>query len=141
MELLVAITILGILASVAYPSYTEQVRKSRRADAKIALLELSQRQENFYVDNNKYSGSLSELLGSSSGAVGGFEITGDSALSKDKYYKISVEEATARSFIMYAEPADTSPQKSDTACMRMTINSAGQKTALNSSSDEGSNCW
>jgi len=141
MELLVTIVILGILASIAYPTYTEQIRKSRRADAKAALLELSQRQENFYVDNNKYAGALSELLGKSSGVVGGFTVTGTTALSKDKYYEISIEEAGARSFIMNAEPATNSPQEQDTACIKMTINSAGQKTALNSSSDEGSNCW
>lgn len=140
-ELLVAIVILGILASIAYPTYTEQVRKSRRADAKTALLELSQRQENFYVDNNAYASSLSELLGASSGVVGGFTVSGNTALSKDKHYKIVIETASARSFTMYAEPAETSPQRTDIACARMTINSAGQKSALNSSGDEGSNCW
>lgn len=42
LELMVTCAIVAILASIAYPSYTEHVRKGRRADAQRALEEASQ---------------------------------------------------------------------------------------------------
>ena len=33
-ELMIAVAVVGILAAIAYPSYQDSVRKSRRADAK-----------------------------------------------------------------------------------------------------------
>ena len=35
-ELMVAVAVVGILSAIAYPSYLQHVRKSRRADAKCA---------------------------------------------------------------------------------------------------------
>jgi type IV pilus assembly protein PilE len=40
-ELLIALAVVGILASIAYPSYTDHVRRTRRADAQGALMGLS----------------------------------------------------------------------------------------------------
>lgn len=41
-ELMIVVAIIGILAAVAYPSYADHVRKSRRAQAKADLVEYSQ---------------------------------------------------------------------------------------------------
>ena len=41
-ELMITCAIIAILASIAYPSYAEHVRKGRRADAQRALEEASQ---------------------------------------------------------------------------------------------------
>ena len=32
-ELMIAVAVIGILAAIAYPSYQESIRKSRRSDA------------------------------------------------------------------------------------------------------------
>jgi len=53
-ELMIAVAIVGILAAIAYPSYIEHVRKTRRADAKAVVLELSQWMERFYTENSRY---------------------------------------------------------------------------------------
>ncbi len=44
-ELMIVVAIIGILATIAYPSYQDQVRKSRRASAMIAVEEVAQAQE------------------------------------------------------------------------------------------------
>ncbi|MBT5967504.1 MAG: prepilin-type N-terminal cleavage/methylation domain-containing protein, partial [Gammaproteobacteria bacterium] len=44
-ELMITVAIIGILASIAYPSYQESVYKSRRADGKGALLGLANAME------------------------------------------------------------------------------------------------
>ncbi len=53
-ELMVVVVIAGILAAIAYPAYTESVRKSRRAAAKTTVLQIAQQEERYYTENNKY---------------------------------------------------------------------------------------
>ncbi|MBV2162887.1 MAG: type IV pilin protein [Comamonas sp.] len=41
-EIMIVVAIVGILSSIAYPSYTEYVRKGHRASARAALLQAAQ---------------------------------------------------------------------------------------------------
>jgi len=54
-ELMITVAIIAILAAIAYPSYTEQVARSRRADAQAALLETAQWIERQYTVSNAYN--------------------------------------------------------------------------------------
>lgn len=60
-ELIVVVAIIGILAAIAYPSYLDQTRKGRRAEAQALLMELAQRQQNFLMIRRRYASSLDEL--------------------------------------------------------------------------------
>ncbi|PZX29507.1 putative TYPE 4 fimbrial BIOGENESIS TRANSMEMBRANE pilE-related PROTEIN [Cupriavidus phytorum] len=60
-ELMITVAIAAILAAIAYPSYTEHVRKSRRTDAKTALLDLAARQERLFSTQNVYGGTPAAL--------------------------------------------------------------------------------
>ena len=53
-ELVIVMTIVGILAAIAFPSYQNSVRNSRRATAATDLLELAQWMERRYSLNNTY---------------------------------------------------------------------------------------
>ena len=53
-EVMIVVAIVGILAAIAYPSYQQHVRSSRRADAQAALLELAQFMERRFTENNGY---------------------------------------------------------------------------------------
>lgn len=55
-ELMITVAVVAILAAIAFPSYQEQVRKSRRAQAKADLVELGQLLERFHTVQNTYSG-------------------------------------------------------------------------------------
>jgi len=64
LELLIVLAIIGILASVAYPMYTHAIAKTRRTEAKIALLHLANRMEIYYLENNNsYAGASLANLG------------------------------------------------------------------------------
>ncbi len=53
-ELMIVVAIIAILAAVAFPSYQESVKKSRRSDAQTALLGFAQAMERHYTDNGFY---------------------------------------------------------------------------------------
>jgi type IV pilus assembly protein PilE len=46
-EVMIVVVIVGILATIAYPSYQEKVLRSRRADGQAALMSLAQAQERY----------------------------------------------------------------------------------------------
>lgn len=56
-ELMIVVAIVGILASIAYPSYVAHVQRSHRVDAERALLENAQILERYYTQNNTYVGA------------------------------------------------------------------------------------
>ena len=60
-ELAVVVAIIGILASIAYPNYTEYVRRGHRADAQSILMDISQRQRQYFTDSRSYAADLTTL--------------------------------------------------------------------------------
>src|SRR5467141_5334731 len=54
-ELMVTVAIVAILATIAVTSYSSQVQKSRRTEAKSALLDLAGREERLFSTTNAYS--------------------------------------------------------------------------------------
>jgi type IV pilus assembly protein PilE len=54
-ELMIVVIVLTVLAAVAYPTFVDQVRKSRRADAIAALNRVAQAQERWRANNPTYA--------------------------------------------------------------------------------------
>lgn len=123
-ELMITVAVVAILASIALPSYLEQVRKSKRAEGKSALLRAAQNMERYYTNNNTYNATLT--------AAGISAYSGDS--STDSAYAIDLPVATATAFTVRATPAFTDPK-----CNVLTISNTGQKTE--SGSGTLADCW
>jgi type IV pilus assembly protein PilE len=126
-ELMVVIVIATILAIIAVPAYTSQVRKSRRTEARTALLDLATREERFFSTNSAYTNVPGNL-----GYAGAFPVPVASS-----YYQINVTNATGTAFTATATPINT--QASDTQCGTFTIDNTGQQTV--SGTVSAATCW
>ena len=122
---MVALVVVGILAAVAYPSYTAQIAKGRRADAKQALVELGQKLERFYSERGTY-------VGATLGATGIYANT-----STGGYYTLAISTQTAAVFTITATPAGR--QVGD-ACGTYGYNQAGDKVVAGGALT-AANCW
>jgi type IV pilus assembly protein PilE len=117
LELLIALAIVGILASIAYPSFMGAIRKSRRSDAISALTRLQQAQEQHRSNFSTYAATPDGLP-----SAGGL---GLSTSSPDGHYAIAIASNTAIGYVATATAKSTSPQVDDGTCQVLTI-SIGQ---------------
>jgi type IV pilus assembly protein PilE len=60
-ELMVTVVIVGILASIAYPSYIQFVAKGARSDGLAGLMNVANRQEQYYLDHKGYTNDMTKL--------------------------------------------------------------------------------
>lgn len=125
LELMIAVAIVAILASIAVPSYMWFVTQSRRTEAQTALVRLANLEESYYLDNSQY-GSLMDLgLTATSAAV---------YSSENGYYSISVVLPSSSTFSITATAQGS--QSSDSDCLTFSITQDGTKSSTSSS-----NCW
>ena len=125
MELMIVVTIIGILAAIAYPNYREFVARAKRTEARAALLKIATNQEKYYLQNNIFTKDLKKLgLGSDPNTY-----TTDSGT-----YSVEITSADASNFTAEADyiPADGEELK----CNIFTIDARGQKT-----STPKTDCW
>jgi type IV pilus assembly protein PilE len=122
-ELMIVVAVVAILAAIALPSYTEHVRKSRRAQAKADMLEIAQMLERRFTTNRSYAG---------------FDVTpfNQSPRDGDARYEIDVDPLTATTFTIVATPVGG--QESD-RCGELSLSHQGAKTA--SGSLGSAQCW
>src|SRR6187549_388163 len=59
LELLVVLVLIGIVAALALPGYRQQLIRVHRTEAMIALLELQNAEEKYFLRHNLYTGEVS----------------------------------------------------------------------------------
>jgi type IV pilus assembly protein PilE len=61
-ELMIVVAVIAILVSVAYPSYTRYMTRMHRAQAQSYLMQVAQRQHQYFLDSREYA-SQATILG------------------------------------------------------------------------------
>lgn len=135
-ELMVVVAVLGLLATLAYPSYAAYITKTRRIEAQVALVEAMQQQELYYSQNNSY------LAFSSDAPAPGFNWwLGRTPASSA--YEIDAHACPGRSLGACVElratpgSARVDARFRDPECGTLTFNSAGERSASGTSE----RCW
>lgn len=82
-ETMIVVAIIGILASIAYPSYQEHVQRANRVEARGILLEMAQLLERSYTESNSYSNVTLPVTQSPRTGTAKYIISG--ILDKNKY--------------------------------------------------------
>jgi type IV pilus assembly protein PilE len=136
-ELMVTVAIVTILATIAVTSYTSQVQKSRRTEAKSALLDLAGREERLFSTTNAYS-SDEAFLGYAT--VAGTPMTNMNF--GNGYYTLTAVVAPAvnpTTYTLTATPVAGSSQAGDTTCGAFSVNQLGVQAV--SGTGTPASCW
>lgn len=124
-ELMIAVAIVAILASIAYPSYMNSVRKSNRTEAKTELFDIAQRLQKCFTTYGRFNDPNNQDL------CPVFERLTSAPTYKTRdreLYEITLSDnpaVTATTYTLKAT-AIAAPQLDDTGCEELTLDHMGQ---------------
>jgi type IV pilus assembly protein PilE len=124
LELVTTLAIVSILIIVSYPTYTQHIRKTQRAHAHIALLQVASALEHYYVIQNTYAGATLKNL----------QVN---AQLESKSYQLHIEDLTQENYLLKASPEGA--QAKDTLCKDLTLDASGRKGVTGTGSIAA--CW
>ncbi|WP_280359367.1 type IV pilin protein [Pseudomonas sp. BN606] len=112
-ELMITVAIVGILAAVAYPSYTSYVKRSNRGEAQAYLMALAQKQQQLLMDSRAYTSIVTNL-----------EVDEPSSVSRNYTVTVSSIGTTPPTFTITAAPKAGTVQAGDG---NLSIDQSGDK--------------
>lgn len=131
-ELLVVVILAGVLLAIAIPTYGDYMERSRRSDARAALLEIASVQERIFFERNQYSGAIADVWTFTNG-------DGD-AVSSEEFYLLTVVVANAGAEFTATATAQ-GPQAGDDDCQTLTIDETGLRDATANAGGDPTVCW
>ncbi len=123
-ELLITVAIIGILSSVAYPSYLDYVTRNNRAEAQRELLRMANLMEQYFLDHRSYTTDMTNL-----GAAA------DPFITESTLYSIDAEMPSSGLTFVLKATAKSSQATEDSACLTLQVNNIGERTATSA------HCW
>ena len=125
-ELMIVVAIIGILAAIALPQYSDYVTRSRRIDGQSTLLQVAQELERCYTQFSAYDNDSCSVV----------EASAVSQASPEDYYLVTASTLSASTFTLTATPQNA--QASDTDCTTLTLTHLGVQGATGA---DTSKCW
>ena len=112
-ELMIAVVIVGILAAIAIPMYSDYVTRSRRADGQATLMQVAQELERCYTQFSKYNDNSCSVV--NGGVV--------SETSDQGFYVVTADKLDESAFTLIATPQNE--QADDTDCGELKLTHLG----------------
>ena len=128
-ELMITVAIIGILATVAYPSYRDYVTRTNRSEARENIVELASVLERCRTRYGAYNNGNCPIQ------------DGGTATSQEGNYQFAFDVDSAE-FSIVAKPVAGSVQADDTTCAKFSYNQLGSAKVVNSGgTDTTEQCW
>ena len=124
-EIVIVCAIVAILSAIALPSYLSSIQKSRRSDAKSALVGAAGQMERYFTERNTYA----------TAALGSGGVYPSSSLNG--YYTLSFAAKTATTYTLKAVPA---AQQVGDPCGTFTYTDQGVK-GVTGGTFTTADCW
>lgn len=145
-EVMVVVVVIGILAAVAYPAYTDSLLKGRRAEGRSALTELLQQQERYLTQTGSYMTFAAGATGANgttragAGATIPFRTTSSTNSGSSSYDMAAAACSAASGALALNECVELSavPRRSDPQAGTLTMRSTGSKGCTGTKT---SVCW
>lgn len=136
LELMIVVAIISMIAAFAYPSYMQYVVSTKRTAATTTLLRIADRQQQFFMDNKRYAGDLTNLGFAANPLFVSDDGNSVPAGDADAVYLFSLVNVTPTNYTALAAPLAGQLSR-DTDCGTLTLNQAGARDALAG----GDDCW
>lgn len=135
-ELMIVVVIAGILATIAWPSFQDAIRKGRRSDAMAGLSKIVQAQERWRANHPFYQDALADLNGATANVSDGGHYT----------LSVQVDDATKTSNYIAKATVRSTVQTADSNCQILQITNEGGNIKYSSyASGDSANspdpCW
>jgi type IV pilus assembly protein PilE len=136
LELMVVVAIVAIASAFAFPSYMQYVVNTKRAVATTTLLQVAERQQQFFIDNKQFTNDLTDLGFAASPLVLDENGSVTGAGDTDAVYSVGLSNVTATTYTITAAPLHGQASR-DTHCASLTLNQSGSR----GNSAGGNDCW
>lgn len=133
LELLVTLAVIGLLGSLAYPSYREQLLRAHRSEAIEALLAAAAAQERHFLAQGRYA------AGFDAADASGLPLP---AITRGGRYRLQVQLPGPADYVITARPRPGSGQEADQRCSEWSVQADGRRSARDAQgADSSAACW
>jgi type IV pilus assembly protein PilE len=126
-EVMIVVAIIGILAAIAYPNYSEYVKRGNRSEGQAFLNDVAARQERYFSQNNAYITSNND--------VAKLALKNGLASETGKYQLVLSSSNNDGGYTLTA-----TQQFNDTKCGNLTLNARGVRGSTGSGMSTA-DCW
>lgn len=121
MEVIIVMVILGVIAAIAIPNYSEYVLRGYRSSAQAFISDVASRQTQFFLDRRAYATTVAAL-----------NMTAPAEIAARYDVAIATAAGPPATFTVTATPTGT---QAPDRCGAMTVDQAGNKGAA------ATRCW
>lgn len=130
LEVMIVCVVIAILAAIAFPSYQDSLRKSRRAEAKAAITRTLQAQERWFTANNTYVAYASAGTPPTNSGMDGYSST-----NTGTRYTINAQACGGGLTIAQCVTVSAAPTAADPTCGTLSMTSQGARSPATAG------CW
>lgn len=139
-ELMVTVVIIGILAAIAYPSYTEYIVRANRSVTQSFMLGLANQQAQFLIDRRQYfctdTGGCDNVL--TNATTPAFVVPAD--VSNNYTVVVTADNSASPPIFTITATPILAQLARDTKCQALTLDQTGEKDIVGGSGTAAV-CW